>query len=265
MGVLLFLLLSGIAAGSGTGGSPLAVPPALPVNFGGAFLAFDAPALGPGSSGTLTVSVTDPSTVAGWNLSISGGELELQIYRYAYQGTAQNLSSGDAWAATFGGSGSFENLTLPPLGVGASTSFSVPVSVPSSASSGTYFVRDSVSLSAGGQAFVLRSRGYFSDALWNSATLQNCGPNDNCTPTLNLTMLGVSGVSPETGISVVNTWVPWVLGGVLAASIALAGAAGYVAFRPRRATGASRSGTSSSRRRSQADKALGKRRSKDGD
>lgn len=192
--------------------------------------------------------------------------MELQIYRFSYEGSAQNLSAGDAWAASFGSS-QFINETIPALGPGATTSFSVNVAVPSSASTGSFFVRDQATLSAGGTTYELRSRGYFSDALWSQATLSSCGPNDNCTPTLNLSLLGVSGVLPETGISVVNPWVPWVLGGVLAASLLLAGAAGYVAFRPKRrdAERGSSSGANSPPRRRRAARALGKSRSKDGD
>jgi hypothetical protein len=144
-----------------------------------------------------------------------------------------------------------------------------PFSVPSSASTGAFFIRDRLNFSSEGKNYVLASRGFFSDSLWSQATL-NCSANGTCTPYLDLSLLGVSGVTPETSVAVVNPWADWVLGGVLAAAIVLAGAAGYVAFRrggrgPDAPEGKSSSGASSPAGRRRAAKALGKRRKSDGD
>lgn len=260
---------SAAAATGAAGASGTPPPPPLATNFGGALLSFSSLALGPGSSGTLTVTVTDPTnaTVAGWGRAISSGSLELEIYRFSYDGSEQNLTPGDSWAPGWTSGGRFVNETLPSLAVGASTSFGLQVEVPTTASTGAYFVRDRVDLFSGGTEYVLGSRGTFPDALWNAATLTNCTASAGCTPTLNLTMLGVSGVSPETSISVTNTWVPWVLYSVLGASIGLAAIAGYLVFRPgrRRPSGASSAGATRSPRRRRAASALGKRRKSDGD
>ncbi len=259
---------SAIAARApGASGAP--PPPPLATNFGGQLLSFSALGVGPGSSGTLTVTVTDPTnaTVSGWGRAISSGSLELEIYRFSNDGSEQNLSSGDSWAPLWSQGGRFVNESLPALAVGDSTVFQLQVQVPSTASTGAYFVRDRVDLVAGGTQYVLGSRGTFPDALWNAATLTNCTTGAGCTPTLNLTMLGVSGVSPETSISVTNTWVPWVLYSVLGASIGLATIAAYLVFRPgrRRPSGASSAGATRSPRRRRAASALGKSRKSDGD
>lgn len=259
----LLLIAPGLRFGSAT--LPL-TPPSLPTNFGGGLLSFSQLTLDPGTSGTLTATVTDPSDVAGWTNATTGGSLELQLYRFAYEGTTENLSSDDAWAPTLAG-GSFVNETLPALALGASTNFNLNVVAPSSASAGSYYLRVWVELLAGGTTFTLASRGTFSDAVWAAATLTNCTSGSPCTPTLNLSKLGVSGVVPETGIAIVNPSVAWALYGVLAASLLLAGAGAYVAFRPRRGSseGGSSSGATSAPRRTKAASALGKSRTKEGD
>lgn len=272
---MIALVLLG-SSGSTQATKPSASPPPLPDNEGGLLLSFATPTLAPGDCGEVTATLNNSLGSTLTNIS-----LELQVYQFAYEGSAQNLSPQDAWAGHFGTCGSVSappgngfslNVTLPTLSATAAPeSVSEPFSVPSSASTGAFFIRDRLNFSAAGSNYELASRGFFSDSLWSQATL-NCSANGTCTPDLDLKLLGVSGISPETSVAVQNPWADWVLGGILATAVVLAGAAGYVAFRrspagkgPTDGDRSSRSGTSSLAGRRRAAKALGKRRTKDGD
>lgn len=267
---LAVLLLLSAAAPVATGEGPATPPPFPSDNMGGELLGFSAAAVDPGASGSLQVTVSNPASDP-FGGAVVDGALELQVYEFSYEGSGQNLTRGDSWAvglgAPGGSTGPFVNLSVPTVDPGSSTSFSLPVSAPASASAGSYFVRDRFNFTAGGKNYVAASRGFFSDALWREATLTDCGNNGNCTPVLNLTDLNVSGVTPETAISVNSTWPPYVLGALLGGALVLAGAAGYVAFRRNAGArgGASRAGARSTPRRKKAESALGKSRTNDGD
>lgn len=265
---VLIVLALGAAPGAALAAS--SPPPSLGENVPGLLLAFSSNTLQPGGTGTLTVTLSDPAS-AELNASIEDASLELQVYRFAYEGQSQNLTQGDAWATSLsvnGGPASFSvNTTLPTVPLGESTTLAVTVNVPSSATAGSYFVRDRLNFTSGGVAYITASRGFFSDSLWSQATL-SCTASGACTPIFNATLLGVSGVSPETSISVSSPWTAVILGGVLAAAAGLAIAAGYVAFRRRGRPvrdGGSRSGARPSPRRKKAATALGNKRTNDGD
>ena len=93
--------------------------------------------------------------------------------------------------------------------------------------------------------------------MWAAATEL---PNGSAT--LNLTVLGVSGVLPETAVVVAQSALPWLLAGVLGAAALLVGAGAWVYFRR---GPASNSGMRSADVDHQAPSAFGKRRTSDGD
>ena len=148
-----------------------------------------------------------------------------------------SISSGDRWTA--------------PGDV--AITFEAPPGTPA----GTFDLRCSVSFTEAGNAYLLESRGYFSNSAWASATE---GPNG--TSTLNVSRLGVSGIVPESAALVRPSPVaPW-LYGILGASFVLAGVGGYLAWR--------RGPGSRSRKRAPPDpqraaSALGKSRTSEGD
>lgn len=269
--VLATALLSGTVpflspTGPAVASSP---PPIHPVNIPGELLAFSSPpSLEPGGSGVLTASLSNPAADP-LNGSLTGATLELQVYRFAYEGNSQNLTRGDSWAVSLslsdGESGSSVNASFPTVAPGSEQALSVGLTVPSSATQGSYFVRDRLNFSANGISYALASVGFFPTSLLDRALL-TCGAS-NCTPYVNLTLLGVSGLSPETSISVTSPWTAVILGIVLAAAAGLAIAAGYVAFRRRGkpVEGGSSSGTRPSPRRKKAATALGNKRTNDGD
>jgi hypothetical protein len=185
-----------------------------------------APSLAPGTSGRVGFTVADPFAGA-----IQGITLTLQVY--AFNGFPGNATSFVPVASapiltTATTSGSSANVSVGSLASGGVYHGSVGVTTSSSTPSGTYAMRTALSftLVANSTVYRLESRGWFDDATWRAATEL---PNGSVT--LNLSKLGVSGVSPETAILVSSADWAWVLGGVLAAAIVLAGAAAWVYFR----------------------------------
>jgi hypothetical protein len=201
--------------------------PPLPIEYGRQLVGnLSAPSLNPGSSGTISFSVANP--LAG---SIDAVTLTLGVY--AFNGFPGNATSsvpvaGAPILSTPSASGASVNVTVGNLAPGQVDHGSVEVETSSSTPAGTFAVRTAVSFASAsnGTVYRLESRGWFSAALWSAAT-----ELPNGSTTLNLTKLGVSGVTPETAVLVTSSDWEWVLGGVLAAAVVLAGAAAWVYFR----------------------------------
>jgi len=200
--------------------------PPLPLAFDGTFLSnLSAPDLTPGSSGALTFQVADPASFA----PMSAVTLTLDVYAFnAFPGNASSSvsSAGAPVLVTPTTSGAFANLSLPSLTPGTHVDGSVDVATTASTSAGTYAVRTSLSFLANGTVYRLESRGWFTARLWAAATEL---PNGSLT--LNLTVLGVSGVTAETAVQVTSSNWDWALGLILGAAIVLVGAGAWVYFR----------------------------------
>ncbi len=257
--LLLGLLLAG-ALVVGAAAPASAAYPTLPASDGGQVLSnLSAPVLAPGSSGAFGFRLANP--LAGPMTSVT---LSFGFYSFvAFPGNASAVPpTGET--PTFSGpgtSGTNGSITLASLAAGSS--FDVPdderisVSAPGGAPDGTFALRFALSFTEGSVAYRFESRGFFSDAQWANATLLPNGAS-----TLNLTRLGVSGVLPETAVLVRADTITPILYGILAASLVLAAAGGYVAWR--RGPG-SRSGERPAPRPQSAPSAFGKSRTSDGD
>lgn len=201
--------------------------PGLPVRLDRAFLGnLTGPTLTPGASGQVTFSVGNP--LAG---TIDSVVLSLDLYAFnAFPGNASSTVpvAGAPVLSVAGLSGSSVNLSLGSLAAGTTTQGSVAVATSSSTPDGTFALRTAVSfvLASNDTTYRLESRGWFSATLWQAATEL---PNGSVT--LNLTTLGVSGVTPETSVYVEGSTWDWVLTGLLAGAAVLLGAAAYVYFR----------------------------------
>ena len=229
--------------------------PVLPVE-DGAYLvsSLSAPTLAPGGGGTLSLQLADPLATP-----LTGLSLKLELYAFnAYPGNATGplpeatplLSDGGTPAPAL-------TISLAELDPGAPSAISVAITTSSGVPSGDFVVRVSVAFDANGTAYTFESRGFFPASVWANATMLPGGGS-----TLNLSRLGVSGVVPETAILVRSNPVPTVLWVLLGAAVVLAAAGGYVAWRPR---GGSRSGATAPGPESQAPRALGNKRTSDGD
>lgn len=212
--------------------------PPLPIGLDRDFLGnLTAPSLAPGSSGTLDFTVSDPRSLSS---ALSSVELTLNVYAFnAFPGNATSTVpvAGAPVLTTGTSSGAWANVSIGSLSLGGNFSGSVGVATSASTPDGAFAVRTALAfvLATNGTAYRLESRGWFTAATWAAATTL---PNGSVT--LNLSVLGVSGVLPETAILVASSSWDWVLGGILAAGLVLVGAGAYVYFR--RGPG-SRSGT----------------------
>jgi hypothetical protein len=200
--------------------------PPLPIELGRQLVGnLSGPSLSPGGSGSVGFTVANP--LSG---TIQGVTLTLQVYAFnGFPGNATSLALASAPILTTPTtSGISANVSVGSLASGGVYHGSVGVATSSTTPTGAYAVRTELSftLAANSTAYRLESRGWFSDSTWRSATEL---PNGSVT--LNLSVLGVSGVSPETAILVSSSNWEWVLGAVLAAVIVLAGAAAWVYFR----------------------------------
>jgi hypothetical protein len=201
--------------------------PPLPIELGRQFVGnLSGPSLSPGGSGTLGFTVANPLSGA-----IEGVTLTLQVYAFnGFPGNATSLVplASAPILTTPTSSGGSANVSMGSLVAGSVYHGSVGVTTSSSTPSGAYAVRTalSFSLASNSTAYRLESRGWFNASTWSAATEL---PNGSVT--LNLSRLGVSGVTPETAILVSSSDWDWVLGVVLASAIVLAGAAAWVYFR----------------------------------
>ncbi|MCL4325048.1 MAG: hypothetical protein M1144_06275 [Candidatus Thermoplasmatota archaeon] len=247
--LLVLLLLPGVFPAASA-----APPPVLPPNFGERALSLSSGTIASGASGSFQATFTNP-----FSQSLASVSLTFQIYNWS---AADNSSGGtlgpsDGWAPSFANAGSNPRLlqvSLSSVAAGASENIERSVTVPSGCPAGSYFVRDQGNLTlANGTRYVFLSRGYFSDALWAKAT-QGAGN----TSKLNLTVLNVSGIFPESAIVVSSgalaTWI-WAF---LALSLVLAAIGGYLWVKTRPQP-ASTSGAKPRFLRKKADRAFGKR------
>lgn len=200
---------------------------------GSAFLTnLSAPSVTSGGSSSISFVVANPLA-----FPITGTVVTLALYAFnGFPGDAvRGLPVGDAPTLGNGSSsGPTVNVSLGAIASGASVGGSVRCQSSAASPAGAYAVRVALSFHGNGSDYRLLSRGWFTASLWANATR---GPNG--TASLNLTMLNVSGVVPETAVFLrVGTW-PVVLDLLLGVGVALVGAGAYVYFRR---SGASRSG-----------------------
>ena len=214
-----------------------------------------APSLAPGASGTISFTVGDPLSV-----EMTATQLTLEVY--AFNGFPGNATG----PVSVAGAPVLSNTTSSGASVGVSVGTVVPgvpyrgsVSVATSATtpSGAFAVRVSLSFVANATGYRLESRGWFNASVWAAATEL---PNGSAT--LNLTVLGVSGVLPETAVQVEQSSLSWLLVGVLGAAAILVGVGAWVYLRR---GPASSSGMRSADDDHQAPNAFGSRRTKEGD
>jgi hypothetical protein len=209
--------------------------PPLPIADDATFLSnLSAPSLTPGASGTLSFQVGDPSAFA----AMSAVVVTLQVYAFnAFPGNATSTiaSAGTPILSTSSASGTTVNVSLGPLSPGHSEPGSLGVATSDSTPAGDFAVRTALSFRANGTDYRLESRGWFTASTWAAATELPGGAL-----TLNLSVLGVSGVTPETAVLVsTSTW-DWALALIVAASLVLIGAGAFVYFRrgPKSSSGA---------------------------
>jgi len=187
------------------------------------------PSIAPGGSTSIHFSLADPPKLAGPLLHVV---LTFQVYAFnGYPGdaTADLPVANAPVLSNATASGALVTVRTASLAAGTPLLGSVGVATSSATPAGTFAIRTSVAFEVGGTDYLLESRGWFSAATWASAT-----ELPNGTATLNLTRLGVSGVTPETSVLVEASDWGWALGALLAGAFVLLGAGAwfYYARRP---------------------------------
>jgi hypothetical protein len=233
--------------------------PTLPAGLAGPVLSnLSAPVLSAGGSGAIDFVLANP-----FSGPMSSVVLTLGLYAFSPSpgGSTGPLPSPSPVLVGGNSNGSATSVDLASLPAGghwaAPGDVSISVEAPGGTPTGTFDLRSAVSFTEAGRAYLLESRGYFTDSAWASAT---GGPNG--TSTLNVSRLGVSGIVPESAVLVRPSPVaPW-LYGVLGASLLLAGVGGYLAWR--RGPG-SRSGKRAPPDPQRAASAFGNSRTSEGD
>ena len=266
-GRLAVLVLAGLFLLAAAPRPAAGAPPVLPVATYGNFLTnLSLPAMAPGQSESVGFSVADPLPFA-----LHAVRLTFEVYAFnAYPGNATgSVPSGVSPTFVLAGSGGTTSVNvsvgaLTPTGAPFTSPGSVTlgISAPSGAPDGTYAIRTSLTFTMNGTGYVLESRGFFTDAQWRNATTPGTSAGHPTGSTLNVSRLGVSGVIPESAVLVHANPFPIALAFVLGGALVLAALGGYWTLR--RGPG-SRSGTAAGLPPNQAETALGKRRSNDGD
>ena len=222
--VLAAFLLSALVPGTLAAPVAAGVPP-LPSAVYTAFLTeLAVPVAAPGSTVTLQGLLSNPLSDP-----INAVNLTFQLYEfngYPGNGTGPLPSAGNPTFVSPHASGSVEWFDEVALAPGASVSVAATIAVPSGAAAGDYAVRTGLEFASNGTTYLLESRGYFSYAEWTNATTLPGGGS-----TLNVSRLGVSGILPETAISVQSSPFPIVLAALLGGALVLAGAGAYYAVR----------------------------------
>lgn len=226
LSVLVTTLVVALLLGPALPAAAAAGYPPLPLGLDRAFLGnLSAPNLAPGASGSLAFSVSDPLPSA-----LDAVVVTLGVYAFnGFPGNATSTSvAGAPILSTPTASGAAVSVDVGALSNGSTYHGSVGVETSASTPNGAYAVRTAVAftLASNGTAYRLESRGWFNDSLWRAATEL---PNGSVT--LNLSVLGVSGVVPETAIGVAASDWGWLLGAVVAAAVVLVGAGAWVYFR----------------------------------
>ena len=233
-GLILALASGALVPAAGAAGSA----PPVPIAEQGRFLTnLSAPILTPGSEGTVSFSLSNPTATP-----LAGVQLTLEVYAFtpAPGGAAGPVPNGSIAFPTPSGQGSADHVSLAfgSMAAGdAPVRVALPVSASSGAPEGGYAIRTSITYLVNGSAGTLSSRGHFSLEQWSAATTPG---GAGTAPTLNLTRLGVQGILPETAVGVAaDHWsapiTALAVGGVV---LGVAGALVYVRRGPGSSSGA---------------------------
>jgi hypothetical protein len=251
------VLAAVILLGLGSVGAPLArgTPPPLPLGDDRAFVQnLTGAEVTAGGGGTISLEVYDPLSEPMTGVVLAVGE-------YAFNAFPGNATSGvDVASAPVLSNASASalevNASLGSIAPGHHADLAVPVQTSTSTPSGTFAVRLSMRFVENGSSYLLASRGWFTAAEWSAATT---GPNG--TVDVNLTLLGVSGILPETSILVSSNGFSYLLWTLLGVGGFVVAAGAWLYFRRSNSS----AGTRPSPEATQAPRAFGKRRTKDGD
>jgi len=184
------------------------------------FADYTTPVIRPGETGVLNFTIENR-----YEGDITNLRLSTEIYRYATIETSRNISrisSMPGFAPDNGhtlnerGNIAYQHIDL--LEPNSTYKIRYYITTSKSTAQGTYFVRVEMYFNYNGTGedseYHMRSRGYFSDELWDNATTKHEGDTDRThgnTGNINLSVLGVDGILPDTSFAVKNPIPKWPL------------------------------------------------------
>jgi len=188
--VLLLLLLTTVLFPCGEAAESVSAPNKIPD-----LSDFRTPQIVPGSSGTYQFTVRNR-----YNGTLENATLTIEIYKWATLEEAKdivNISNPPEIPQ-----GSAQGYTAPVFSLRPNETISIGISVSTQKETpqGTYFVRHMMQFSYGGVHLLMRSRGHFSNRLWEDATTNVNGSHS--VGGINLTLLGVDGILPDSSFGV---------------------------------------------------------------
>ena len=156
---------------------------------------FHTPQIVPGASGSYGFAVRNR-----YNGTLENASLTIEIYKWATLEEARDI--GKISDPPKISQGSRQSYTAPvfSLGPNQTASFKISIDTGKQTPQGTYFVKQMMDFSYNGSRLLMKSRGYFTSKEWDNATTNVNGTR--AVGGINLTMLGVDGILPDSSFSV---------------------------------------------------------------
>lgn len=165
---------------------------------------FKTPQIVPGESGKYSFSVRNR-----YEGPIERATLTIEIYKWATLEEARDIGRISDPPQVSEGAGQGYTATLPSLGPNQTTAVSITIGTSKSTPQGTYFVRQMMQFDYNGTHLLMKSRGHFTGQEWDNATTGANG--SRAVGGINLTLLGVDGILPDSSFSVKEPIPMWPL------------------------------------------------------
>jgi len=166
---------------------------------------FKTPQIVPGSSGSYQFTVRNR-----YNGTLENASLTIEIYKWATLEEAKDITGISNPPEI--PQGTAQGYTAPFFSLRPNETISIGITISTSKDTpqGTYFVRQMIQFAYNGMHLLMKSRGYFTNRLWENATTNVNGSQS--VGGINLTMLGVDGILPDSSFSVKEPIPLWPLG-----------------------------------------------------
>ena len=165
---------------------------------------FRTPQIVPGGSGGYQFTVRNR-----YNGTFDNASLTVEIYKWATLEEARDIEHVFSPPRISEGAGQSYTAAISSLGPNQTYSLKIAISSSKSTPQGTYFVRHGIQFDYNGSHLLMKSRGFFSNRLWDNATTNQNG--SRAVGGINLTMLGVDGILPDSSFSVKEPIPMWPL------------------------------------------------------
>ena len=165
---------------------------------------FHTPQIVPGSSGSYGFTVRNR-----YNGTLVNASLTIEIYKWATLEDAKDIGNISDPPRISEGRGQSYTAAIFSLGPNQTASFKISIGTGKQTPQGTYFVKQMMNFSYNGSRLLMKSRGFFSGKEWDNATTDTNG--SRAVGGINLTMLGVDGILPDSSFSVKEPIPMWPL------------------------------------------------------